>query len=158
MTRTWKKSRCLYSQLPLTTLIMSPSRIPQSQAALPPQNRHWGVQTALLPVSLQLLTPFHGQATPAASLPPSSPPNVPASATSSSAQLPSKTILWESHCMTFWLKNKAIRLGKVLTRRLFYCCGSDITAMLLSVLLTSHECHLTLTGAREWKACITYRQ
>lgn len=79
------------------------------------------------------------------------PTSLPSPATGSSAQLPSKNSLWESHCMTFWPKYKAIRLGKVLPRRLFYCCGPDITglikAMLLPVLLTNHDCHLTLTAA-----------
>lgn len=94
---------------------------------------------------------------PAPRLPPSNPSNFPASASHrqlSSALLPCKTILWESHCMTFWPKNKAISLGTVLTRRLFYCGGSDITAMLFSVLLTSHDCHLTLTAT--WERRSTY--
>lgn len=144
--QTWR----LLSRLLLTTLIVVSIKSHLKSACLPPRDRHLPLGCVGSPAACRSPAPdtprWTRNPTFQTCLQAAHPTPPPPPATGRSAQLPSKTVPWESRCMTFW-PDKVIMLGKVFTRKGFYCCGSDITAMLISVLLTSHNCHLTLTTA-----------
>lgn len=124
MTKTWKESRPDVS-LPSFSLPPLSYLPPESPKASLPCLPRTDTGVCRQPCCLSASSSWHPSMDKQPLLPPclwaAHPTSLPLPATGSSAQLSSKITQWESHCMAFWLKNKAIRLGEVLARRLFYC-------------------------------------